>query len=374
MGVAAIIMAGGRGERFWPASRADRPKQFLAFHGGRTLLQQTVDRLAGLVETKNLWIITREDYAHLVYQQVPEVPRSRVLLEPEGRDTAPCIALATLHVARTNPDAVTVVLPADHLVVQEERFREALRAAAELASRGDRLVTLGIRPTRPETAYGYIEIGPPVEASGAYQAYSVRGFTEKPPRERAIAYLQRGGFYWNSGIFVWRVSAILSALREHMPGLMARLEPLARAIGTEQEAEELRRIYPTLPRLSIDYGVMERARNTLMIPADFGWDDLGTWAALERVLPADEDGNVLSGRVLAVDTRGSVVQGHGERLVATFGVSDLVVVDSRDAVLIADKHRVGELKAVVGRMEAEGLRDHLLTAPRSETDRAGQWG
>ena len=359
MHIAAVVMAGGRGERFWPSSREDLPKQFLSFQGDQTLLQRTVQRLDGMVDAKDVWVVTREDYAGLVYEQVPAVPQQHVLLEPQGRDTAPCVALAALYVAHANPDAVMVLLPADHLVLQEEQFRTVLGAAVQAASAGDYLVTLGIQPTRPETGYGYIRTGAKHADLGAQSAYRVAAFTEKPPRERAMAYLQEGGYYWNSGIFVWKAATIKQALWEHLPALMEALAPLEAALGTEREAEELRRIYPTLPKISIDYGVMERAENTLVIPADFGWDDLGTWAALERVIPADDDGNIITGRVVAVDTRDSVIQGKTERLVVTFGLSDVVVVDSDDAVLVADKARVSDLKAVVGRLEAEGLRQHL---------------
>jgi mannose-1-phosphate guanylyltransferase len=359
MRIAAVVMAGGRGERFWPSSREDLPKQFLSFSGDQTLLQRTVQRLEGMVAPEDVWVVTREDYAPLVYEQIPTVPAEQVLLEPQGRDTAPCVALAALYVAHADPDAVMVLLPADHLVLQEEQFRAVLASAVQAASAGEHLVTLGIQPTRPETGYGYIRTGEKHGDLGAQSAYRVAAFTEKPPRERAMAYLQEGGYYWNSGIFVWKAATIKAALWEHLPVLMEALSPLEVALGTEREAEELRRIYPTLPKISIDYGVMERAENTLVIPADFGWDDLGTWAALERVIPADEDGNIISGRVVAVDTRNSVVQGKTDRLVVTFGLSDVVVVDSEDAVLVADKARVSDLKAVVVRLEAEGLKQHL---------------
>lgn len=359
MGTVAVIMAGGRGERFWPHSREDRPKQFLAFRGERTLLQQTVTRLGGCIPMEDTWVVTREDYAPLVQDQLPFLDSARLLLEPEGRDTAPCIALAAFYIAKTDPNAVMVVLPADHLVLQEDRFREVLRSAVELAQSGEYLVTIGIQPTRPETGYGYIRLGQAHEWSGSHAAYRVAAFTEKPIRETAMAYLQDGGYLWNSGIFVWRVDTIRKAIQANIPGLWEGLEPLRSAIGSKHERDELRRIYPTLPKISIDYGVMERAVNTLVLPADFGWDDLGTWASLERVFPADEDGNVIAGRVLAVDTRDSVIQAQPDRLVVTYGLSDVVVVDTQDAVLVANKRRVSDLKAVVGRLEAVGLNQHL---------------
>lgn len=359
MRIAAVVMAGGRGERFWPSSREDLPKQFLSFSGDQTLLQRTIQRLNGVASPEDLWVVTREDYAQLVYDQVPAVPTQQVLLEPQGRDTAPCVALAALYVAHVDPNAVMVMLPADHLVLQEEQFRTVLSAAVEVAGDGEHLVTLGIQPTRPETGYGYIRVGEKVRDLGAQTAYRVAAFTEKPPRERAMAYLQEGGYYWNSGIFVWKASAIKAALWEHLPQLMEALSPLELALGTEREAEELNRIYPLLPKISIDYGVMEQAANTLVIPADFGWDDLGTWSALERVIPADQDGNIISGRVVAVDTCNSVIQGKTDRLVVTFGLSDVVVVDSEDALLVADKARASDLKAVVGRLKADGLKQHL---------------
>jgi len=369
--VAAVIMAGGRGERFWPSSREDLPKQFLSFQGDQTLLQRTIRRLEGIVAPEDIWIVTREDYASLVFEQVPEVPVRQVLLEPQGRDTAPCGALAALYLHHTDPDTVMVLLPADHLVLQEDQFRATLSAAVAVAAGGDHLVTLGIQPTRPETGYGYIRVGESCVSPGDHAAYRVAAFTEKPPRERAMAYLQEGGYYWNSGIFVWRASTILGALWQHLPALMEGLSPLKAALGTEAEGEVLRTVYPSLPKISIDYGVMERAENTLVIPADFGWDDLGTWAALERVIPADGEGNIISGRVVAVETRGSVLQSMKDRLLVTFGLSDVVVVDSEDAILVADKARVSDLKAVVGRLEAEGLKQHLrrpLSLPSGSAD------
>lgn len=366
MRIAAVIMAGGRGERFWPSSREDLPKQFLTFYGDQTLLQRTVQRLQGIVAPEDVWVVTREDYASLVYEQVPMVPVQQVLLEPEGRDTAPCVALAALYVAHADPDTVMVMLPADHLVLQEEQFKAALATALEAATSGEYLVTLGIQPTRPETGYGYIRTGDQHGVSDGQPIYRVAGFTEKPPRDTAMTYLQDGGYYWNSGMFVWKASAITEALWEHLPSLMEALVRLKAALGTERELDELNRVYSTLPKISIDYGVMERATNTLVIPAHFGWDDLGTWAALQRVIPADEQGNILSGRVVAVDTSDSVVQSRTGRLIVTFGLSNVVVVDSGDAVLVAGKEQVSDLKKVVGRLEAAGLTEYLRS-PRGDS-------
>ncbi len=370
MSVAAVVMAGGRGERFWPSSREDRPKQFLALEGDRSLLQRTVDRLQGVCEPESTWVVTRADFADIVREQLPEVPEPQLLLEPEGRDTAPCIALASLFVAHKDPDAVMVVLPADHLILQEDRFREALQAGIRVARSTNCLVTLGIRPTRPETGYGYIQADALLEQMGEHEVYWVASFKEKPHREQAMLYLQQGGYYWNSGIFIWKVSAIRAALAEHLPAVMEALAPVETALGTDRVTEVLEQVYPTLPRISIDYGVMERAENVLVIPADFGWDDLGTWTALERVVPPDESGNVIAGRVLAVDTAASILKcEQPNRLLVAFGLNDVVVVDTADVVLVADKHRVPELKSVVGRLKELGYDRHLrLTDPESAAD------
>lgn len=365
MAIAAVIMAGGRGERFWPRSREDRPKQFLSFDGQATLLQQTVKRLEGVCSPQSTWIVTREDYADLVYEQLPDVPAGQVLLEPQGRDTAPCVALAALAVAHQDPDAVMIMLPADHLILQEERFRDVLRVAVDAALTSRHLVTIGLRPTRPETGYGYIQLGERVWEAGEHRVHQVAAFREKPPRETAMAYLQSGEYLWNSGMFVWKASSILAALREHLPELMEGLEPYRLALGTEREGEELRRVYPGLPKISIDYGVMERATSTLVIPADFGWDDLGTWSALERVIPADADGNVTVGTVLALDTRNSVLSNtNSGRLLVTFGLDEALVVDTTDVVLVADKTRASDLKSVMRQLQAQGFQKHLRLPDR----------
>ena len=340
----ALIMAGGRGERFWPRSRKDMPKQFLSLtDDGRSMIQLTVDRIAPLVEMEDIFIATNRDYAGLVRSQLPELPERNILCEPVGKNTAPCIGLGAIHMEKRYGDAVMMVLPSDHLVKYTSLFLNTLSDACQIAEMGKDLVTLGIAPDSPETGYGYIKFQPDQTLG---RAFAVEKFVEKPDLETAKAYLASEQYLWNSGMFVWKVSTILEQLREHLPETYEGLRRIGAAIGTDQEEQALEREFRQFKSESIDYGVMEKAKDIYILSGAFGWDDVGSWLALGRIKRSDEFGNVVSGNVVTVDTKGTIVQG-GDKLIAAVGLEDMIVVDSGDALLICEQGHAGDIKKVL---------------------------
>lgn len=341
----ALIMAGGRGERFWPRSRKSCPKQFLSLtNDGKTMIQLTVERILPLVDMEDIYISTNRDYRPLVREQLPDIPEENILCEPIGRNTAPCIGLGAAHIARKYEDALMMVLPSDHLIKYTSMFVSTLEAACCVAESGANLVTLGITPDYPETGYGYIRFRP--ESRTASSAYEVDCFVEKPDLERAQEYLASEQYLWNSGMFVWRVSTILSNLECYMPETYAGLKKIQAAIGTDEEDAVLGREFEALPSVSIDYGIMEKAKNIYVIPGTFGWDDVGSWLAVERINKTNEEGNVVNGNVITVNTKNTTIQGAG-KLIAAVGLRNLVIVDTDDAILICAKESAGEIKKVL---------------------------
>ncbi|BAS28861.1 mannose-1-phosphate guanylyltransferase [Limnochorda pilosa] len=357
--IGACIMAGGQGERFWPASRRKYPKQFLPLLDGKSPLQETVARLEALIPLEQTYVVTTESYAEQAREQLPELPEENLILEPVGRNTAACIGLAAVVMAeRLGGDAVMAVLPADHWVRPVDAFQEVLTAAMQAAAQDDWLVTLGIRPSRPETGYGYIRHGSERLLVNGAPAYLVEAFVEKPSRERAQRYLSDGRYLWNSGIFAWRVATILDQLQRHLPEIHEPLEAVRPAVGTPRFWEVVQRVYPGLPAISIDYGVMERAERILVFPGSFAWDDLGSWPALTRVFPTDAAGNLTRGKVVLEDVRGSIVHANG-KLIAALGVKDLVVVETEEAILVCERERAQELRRLVERIAEEGYESYL---------------
>lgn len=370
----AVIMAGGSGTRFWPESRADRPKQLLPMVGGSTLLESTVDRLGDLVPRERLLIATTAELAGAIASQLSFLPREAILAEPCKRDTAPCIGLAAHWVLRQDPDAVMAVMPADHLIEPEEVFRDAIRRAVGLVEESPgRLVTFGIRPNYPAESFGYIERGEVLGGdSGAAPsaAYRVARFHEKPKAAVAEEYFRSGRFYWNSGIFVWRAQTILDAIARYQPALGERLEAIAAAAGSMDFPETLQREFSAAPRVSIDYAVMERAEEVVVIEAPFRWDDLGSWRSLERHGQADAEGNLAGpGRCIAIDAHGCIVRSADpQHLVALLGVGDLVVVTTPDATLVARKQDEESIRRVIAEIEARGWRQYLASPDGSGGD------
>jgi mannose-1-phosphate guanylyltransferase len=353
--VAVVIMAGGSGERFWPLSRKDRPKQFLKILGETSMIQDTFRRALLLTPVENILVFTGRAHYDVLRSQVPDLPRSNVFCEPVGRDTAPCIAMAACCLESVDPSTVMVVLPSDHLIMGDDEFVKTMSLGIQAAVATGGLVTTGVKPTRPEPAFGYILVGgqqPP----GLPGVTNVERFIEKPDMEAAQGYLASGRYLWNSGMFVWTVDAIRNAIARHLPELAEGIRPIEAAVGREDFAEVVWNSYGHLPKASIDYAVMEKASNVWVVPARFQWDDLGSWTALDRVLPGDAHGNRLIGQVLSVDTKGSIVKSSSpSRLVATFGLEDAIVVDTDDVVFVASKRRACDLKKVLTHLRKSGL-------------------
>jgi mannose-1-phosphate guanylyltransferase len=356
----AMIMAGGGGTRFWPRSRQRRPKQFLALAGDRTLLQQAVERVEALAPPERTWIVTAAAYAAETAKQLPHLPADRVVGEPVGRDTAPAIAVGAALVARSGPDAVMIVTPADHVIAPDQEFRRAAQVGAQMAAENPAaLVTFGITPTFPSTGYGYIHRGGQFTVRQGLTVSRVSAFREKPDPEVAERYVASGEYAWNSGIFVWRAAAVLAELERQLPALHVAARRVADAWDTPQRDAVLKAEYPSLDRKSIDYGVMEGAREVLVVQAPFRWDDVGSWLALERMHPQDADGNTVLGDHAGLNTRGCVVVGEAGRLIATIGVDNLLIVQDGDATLVADRREEGTVKQLVELLRQKGLEKFL---------------
>ena len=357
----AVILAGGGGARLWPRSRAQYPKQFLPLIGEHTLLQQTILRLAGTVLPQCLWIVTSKEQQHLVNRQLSGLPSLpigtvHVLAEPVGRNTAAAIGLAAVYLRRLDPEAIMVVLPADHWIERQSTFVALLQSAVGLAEQ-DMLVTLGIVPHHAEIGYGYIKRGEPfLPTRGCQQegeVHRVERFVEKPSLQTAQEYVSTGHYYWNAGIFVWRATTILEELAACLPALSAGLVEVARSLDNGNIEETLEKVYRGLGSVSIDYGVLEKSERLVVIPADIGWSDLGEWTAVHRLLPQDKRGNTFSAHVLDIDSENSFVY-SSRRPIATIGLKNIVVVDTEDALLVCAKERTQEVKTVVQRLQIQG--------------------
>jgi len=354
----AVIMAGGKGARFWPRSRAHKPKHLLDITGTRTIIQETVSRISPLIPPDRILIITGADHAEELRNQLPNIPAENILVEPVGRNTAPCIGLAAIHIRHRAGDAVMAVLPSDHVIADSDNFLDTLAAAAEAAERQAALLTIGIRPTGPETGYGYIERGNPIEQIGGKMIYDVWSIREKPPLEQARLFLEQGSFYWNSGMFIWKASTILRAILTHLPDLHEGLLKIEAVLDTGQYETVLKETYEGTRSISIDYGVMEKADKVLLIPGDFGWSDVGSWDALWEVSEKDDLGNACGGTVIAVETADSFVYSP-KKLVALVGVRDLIVVETDDALLICRRGDSQKVKQIVDTLEERNLKTYL---------------
>lgn len=358
--VYAVIMAGGSGTRFWPRSRAAWPKQFLVIgHGEDSLLQRTVARIESLIPPERVFVVTNERHVEATRTQLPRVPPDQVLGEPTGRNTAPCVAWGAAHVRRRDPNAVIAVLPADPHIGDEPKYLDVLRRAIALAN-GDALVTIGITPERPETGYGYIELGDSI----ANNAFAAKRFVEKPDRATAESYVASGRFLWNSGMFFFRVDVIFSAITRHLPALADAMTCYDGAAVVGREAELVAQTYASLPSISIDHGVMEKADKIVVVPGEFGWDDVGHWASAWQLADKDERGNAAPDSCVVIDTDNCFVQSDfgktaDGRMIALVGVRDLIVVDTKDALLVIPRERAQDVRDVIAELKRR-KRDELL--------------
>jgi mannose-1-phosphate guanylyltransferase len=351
----AVIMAGGRGTRFWPRSRGIMPKQLLDITGEKTMLQQTVDRIMPLVPVQNIIIVTSAEQAELVRRQLPQVPDENIIAEPVGRNTAACICLAATKIYRQDPEAVMLVLPADHYISRPDEFRRCLEAAAEAARAISALVTIGVAPQHPETGYGYIQYDKSRSVAGAFR---VEHFHEKPDRKRAQQYVSQGNFLWNSGMFIWRASVILDAIQKYLPAMYDLMYPLTQVWGTATADEAIARAYGKVQSVSIDYGVMEKAADVYTLVGDFGWNDIGSWSAIYDIAPKDGAGNSLRGDVIAVESERCLVHSP-HKLTAIIGLRDIVVVETPDALLVMHRDRAQDVRRVVDELEHRGRKELL---------------
>jgi mannose-1-phosphate guanylyltransferase len=354
----AVVMAGGGGTRLWPMSRKQHPKQTLSLTGARTLFQIAVDRLLPLITLEHIFVVTTADQVDSLSAQYPQIPKSNFIIEPQGRGTASCIGLSALMLKDMDPQATMIVVTADHYIADVDTFSESLRAAREIAGKGY-LVTMGIEPTHPSTGYGYIEQGESLGTINQFEYFRVVEFMEKPDAKTARQFLDAGNYAWNSGMFIWRVDRILEEIRRQMPELSGVLETLGGLEGPEDFERSLNRLWPTLPKQTIDYGVMENAARVAVIPSDIGWSDIGTWASVKGLYSDDEHGNVMLGDTLDLDSENTMVLADGERLIATIGLEDVIVIDTPDALLITRSDQSQRVKEIVQQLR-ERERDDVL--------------
>lgn len=344
MKVVCLIMAGGKGERFWPRSRNALPKQFLSIdQSGDTLIQKTVNRISPLVDIKDVFVITNEKYASIVKEQLKGIPSDNVISEPVGRNTAPAIGLSLEVIKRKYDDCVMIVLPSDHIILNEKQFILDMKSVVEFAKDNDALLTMGIKPTNPNTGYGYIQLGDRVTSS----IYKVNSFKEKPSLDIAKQYLASGDYAWNSGMFIWKLSSIEKAFKQYLPNQY-------KLLSEHYEKDDFTEAFSNVESISIDYGVMEKANNIYVIRGDFAWDDVGSWLALERINKVDDNNNcLLADKLEMTRTSNTTVVSNSDKLIATVGVKDLVIVETDDVILVASKDEVSNVKEIIAQLKAK---------------------
>ena len=355
----AVIMAGGSGTRFWPQSRQKTPKQLLRLAGSRTMIQQTADRCRGWVDPSRLWVVTNELQAEATRAQLPEVPSDNILMEPAARNTAPCVGLAAIQILEQDPEGIMFVMPADHVIQTNEAFAAAARRACETIEANDSsLVLFGVVPAFPASGYGYIERGD-VLSNAQPRSYRVNAFREKPHRELAEEYIRDGRFFWNCGIFCWKARTIIELLKRHEPELHAGLMRIADGIQLGLGKESIAKEFPRLKSISIDYAVLERAAEVVVIEAPFQWDDVGSWLALPRLNGCDDDRNTIDGPFCGIDTQGCIVRTAEDHLIATLGLRNVIIVHTEDVTLVADVNQSERIKEILTKLESENHRQYL---------------
>ncbi|HKJ78241.1 MAG TPA: sugar phosphate nucleotidyltransferase [Prolixibacteraceae bacterium] len=344
-----VIMAGGVGSRFWPLSRRTKPKQFLDILGtGKTLIQQTYDRFSKFIPTENFLVVTGVAYKDLAREQLPELKEEQILHEPFRRNTAPCVAYAANKIKKKNPNANLIIAPSDHLILKEEEFEKQIKNGLAFVKENNVLLTLGIKPNRPETGYGYIQVDNAVDFNGLKNLHKVKTFTEKPDVEMARIFLESGEFFWNSGIFLWSLPSILDALDTHLKEISGLFKNGDKYYGTENESSFIKKAYSECQGISIDYGIMEKAQNVFVLTADFGWSDLGTWGALYDHKGKDDQGNVLNGEnVLTYDTKNCIINVSDEKIAVLEGLDGYIVAETSDTLMICKKEDEQQIKQFV---------------------------
>ncbi len=342
-------MAGGTGSRFWPLSRMAKPKQFLDILGtGRTFLQQTYDRFSKIIPNENFLVVTNTKYLSLVLEQLPQLKEEQILLEPIRRNTAPCIAYATYKIKTKNPNANLIVAPSDHVILKEDEFIHQINNALDFVKENNALLTLGIRPCRPETAYGYIQVQKRVDFKKLDNLHKVKIFAEKPDLQMAKIFVESGEFFWNSGIFIWSLPSIVEAFDAHLQNVSSLFESGMKLYNTADEIHFINKIYSEMPAISVDYGIMEKAGNVFVLTADFGWSDLGNWSTLYENRSKDEEGNVISGdNILTYDTKNCIVNISGEKIAVLQGLDGYIVAESNDTLMICRKEDEQQIKKFV---------------------------
>lgn len=354
-----LIMAGGLGKRLWPESSVTHPKHLLNLVGRESFLQAAYRRASHLFGRENTFLVIREELREAVVSQLPELPFDNIIAEPQGKDTAPCIGFASVWVRRRKGDDSMVVLPADHIIRDEERFAEIISAAARQAKKG-LLVTIGIKPTRAETGYGYLEIGNKLGDLDGIPLFEVKRFTEKPSHKKAKEFFEQGSFLWNAGIFAWTPNTILEQMELHLPELYQGLIRIEEALGTKDEQRVIREVYPSLPKISIDYGIMEKVSSVVAVPGDFFWDDIGDWKALERVLSKDKAGNIIRGLVEERESSNCILINRENKILGAIGLSDVIIINTEKGILVVRKEEAQKVKELVNELlKDEKLKKYL---------------
>lgn len=350
----AAIIAGGSGTRLWPKSRQDKPKQFQSLYSDNTMLQDTVNRLENLIPRDNIFIIANQAHEGIIKEQLPWLNADNFVGEPVGKDTAPAVGIMATLIHRKDPDAIILVSPADHVILKEKTFLRYLEVAEQVASEGENVVTIGIKPTAPETGYGYIQMSENHRQMDDVDVHEVISFKEKPDVKTAEEYLSSWHYVWNSGMFVWSAKTVLNLFRDHAPDIYKLLMRYDSVIGSPEESKVFDQIYDAFPRISVDYAILEHAKSIFVIPASIGWSDLGSWASLHEVKEPDENGNVVVGDHLGLDTHNCLIHSHPGRLITTIGVDNLIVVDAGDALLILPQGRSQDIKHLLEELKKEG--------------------
>ena len=355
----AVIMAGGKGERFWPRSRVKLPKQFLSLtDDGKSMIQHTVERLKKILNIENIFVVTNYSYVNLVIEQLPDIPIKNILVEPESKNTAPCIGLAAIHIRKKYKNSKMIVLPSDHLIKFNELFIDTLEIGLEAIEKNDNIITIGITPTYPETGYGYINFKRNTSINKIKNIYEVIKFVEKPNFKKAKQYINTGEYLWNSGIFIWNTDTILKCFEEFTPEIYKGLVQIEKFINTESYEKTLKEEYIKFHATSIDYAIMEKVKSIYVIPGNFGWDDVGSWLSLERIKEADNNGNIILGNIIKIKTSNSIIQGSN-KLIATVGLDNIIIIDTEDALLVCNKAHTQDIKEIVEKLKSNGMIDYL---------------